>query len=87
MYTAINQFPGVEQFDLRSLKYCGSGGAPLPAEVHQRFMQLTGCSLAEGWGMTETSPAGHLLTPMSATQRVGSCGLPMPGIEIRLLPA
>jgi long-chain acyl-CoA synthetase len=83
MYTAINQFPGVEQFDLRSLKYCGSGGAPLPAEVHQRFMQLTGCSLAEGWGMTETAPAGTF-SPMTAAQRVGSCGLPMPGIEIRL---
>ncbi|MFO1273967.1 MAG: long-chain fatty acid--CoA ligase [Rubrivivax sp.] len=83
MYTAINQFPGVEQFDLRSLKYCGSGGAPLPAEVHQRFMQLTGCPLAEGWGMTETAPAGTF-SPMTAKQRVGSCGLPMPGIEIRL---
>ena len=83
MYTAINQFPGVEQFDLRSLKYCGSGGAPLPAEVHQRFMQLTGCSLAEGWGMTETAPAGTF-SPMTTKQRVGSCGLPMPGIEIRL---
>jgi long-chain acyl-CoA synthetase len=83
MYTAINQFPGVEQFDLRSLRYCGSGGAPLPAEVHQRFMQLTGCSLAEGWGMTETAPAGTF-TPVTGPQRVGSCGLPMPGIEIRL---
>ncbi len=83
MYTAINQFPGVEQFDLRSLKYCGSGGAPLPAEVHQRFMQLTGCPLAEGWGMTETAPAGTF-SPMTSKQRVGSCGLPMPGIEIRL---
>jgi long-chain acyl-CoA synthetase len=83
MYTAINNFPGVEQYDLRALKYCGSGGAPLPAEVHQRFMQLTGCSLAEGWGMTETSPSGTF-SPVTAPQRVGSCGLPMPGITIRI---
>ena len=82
MYTAINHFPGVEQFDLRALKFCGSGGAPLPVEVHQRFMQLTGCSLSEGWGMTETSPSGTF-SPVTGPQRVGSCGLPMPGITIR----
>ena len=83
MYTAINNFPGVEQYDLRALRFCGSGGAPLPLEVHQRFMQLTGCSLAEGWGMTETSPAGTF-TPVLAPPHPGSCGLPMPGITIRL---
>jgi long-chain acyl-CoA synthetase len=83
MYTAINHFPGVEAYDLRSLKFCGSGGAPLPREVHQRFMELTGCSLVEGWGMTETSPSGTF-SPVKAPQRVGSCGLPMPGFDIRL---
>ena len=82
MYTAINNFPGVEQFDLRALKFCGSGGAPLPVEVHQRFMQLTGCSLSEGWGMTETSPSGTF-TPTSLPARPGSCGMPMPGIDFR----
>ena len=83
MYTAINHFPGVEAFDLRSLKFCGSGGAPLPREVHQRFLELTGCSLAEGWGMTETAPSGTF-SPVKGPQRVGSCGMPMPGITIRL---
>ncbi len=83
MYTALNHHPGVEQYDLRALKFCGSGGAPLPVQVHQRFMALTGCSLAEGWGMTETSPSGTF-TPPLAPQRPGSCGLPMPGITIRL---
>jgi long-chain acyl-CoA synthetase len=82
MYTAINNHPDVEKFDLRALKFCGSGGAPLPAEVHQRFMKLTGCSLAEGWGMTETSPTGTF-SPVTATQRVGSCGIPAPGIDFR----
>jgi long-chain acyl-CoA synthetase len=82
MYTAINNHPDVEKFDLRALKFCGSGGAPLPAEVHQRFMKLTGCSLAEGWGMTETSPTGTF-SPVTAPQRVGSCGIPSVGIDIR----
>jgi long-chain acyl-CoA synthetase len=82
MYTAINNHPDVEKFDLRALKFCGSGGAPLPAEVHQRFMKLTGCSLSEGWGMTETSPTGTF-SPANAPQRVGSCGIPSPGISIQ----
>jgi long-chain acyl-CoA synthetase len=82
MYTALNHFPGVEQHDLRALKFCGSGGAPLPVEVQQRFMQLTGCLLTEGWGMTETSPSGTF-TPVQLPARPGSCGLPMPGIDFR----
>ncbi len=83
MYTALNHFPGVERYDLKSLKYCGSGGAPLPAEVHQRFLELTGCSLGEGWGMTETSPSGTF-SPLGMPQRVGSCGMPVPGAMIRI---
>ena len=84
MYTALNQHPGVEAYDLQSLRFCGSGGAPLPVEVLARFKQLTGCSLAEGWGMTETSPSGTFTPPLAAV-RPGSCGLPMPGLEMRFI--
>ena len=84
MYTALNNHPGVEAYDLQSLRFCGSGGAPLPVEVLARFKQLTGCSLAEGWGMTETSPAGTFTPPLAAP-RPGSCGLPMPGLDLRFI--
>jgi len=56
MYVAIINYPGVESFDLSSIKWCASGGAPLPLEVQKRFQDISGCRLAEGWGMTETSP-------------------------------
>ena len=82
MFTAVMLFPGVENHKLDSLKYCGTGGAPLPLEVNNRFKQLTGCSLNEGWGMTETSPTGTF-TPVVGARRPGSCGLPMPGITMR----
>ncbi|HWH81682.1 MAG TPA: AMP-binding protein [Burkholderiaceae bacterium] len=52
---------------LRSLQFCGSGGARLPGEVAQRFAELTGCKLNEGWGMTETSPTGTF-TPVRAAR-------------------
>jgi long-chain acyl-CoA synthetase len=84
MYSALINRPGVERLDLSSLKYCGSGGAPLPLEVARRFQQLTGCPLCEGWGMTETSPTGTF-TPLHGERKPGSCGLPSPRIVIRFL--
>ena len=82
MYTAIINHPKAKELDLRSLKFCGSGGAPLPVEVEQRFFALTGCQLNEGWGMTETSPTGTF-TPARGMRKAGSCGMPMPGIELK----
>ena len=82
MFTALINAPAAAAADLTSLRFCGSGGAPLPLEVHQRFMALTGCSLSEGWGMTETSPSGTF-SPVAAAHRAGSCGVPSPGISIR----
>lgn len=83
MYTAVAQHPKASQMDLSSLKFCGSGGAPLPAEVAQRFFALTGCQLNEGWGMTETSPAGTF-TPVNGLRKPGSCGMPVPGVTLSL---
>jgi long-chain acyl-CoA synthetase len=57
-------------------------GAPLPLEVQQQFQEITGCRLAEGWGMTETSPTGTF-TPPKGPVKPGSCGIPMPGITIK----
>lgn len=84
MYTAMLSHPKSADTDLSSLKFCGSGGAPLPVEVEQRFYKLTGCHLNEGWGMTETSPSGTF-TPARGERRAGSCGMPLPGIDIKLL--
>jgi long-chain acyl-CoA synthetase len=82
MYTAILNHPEAGRYDLSSLRFCNSGGAPLPVEVAQRFQETTGCRLLEGWGMTETSPTGTF-TPAHAPQRPGSCGLPTVGVIIK----
>jgi len=83
MFTALIDHPDTPKHSLRSLKYCNSGGAPLPVEVGQRYTQITGCKLSEGWGMTETSPTGTF-TPIHGG-KPGSCGIPSPGIELRML--
>jgi long-chain acyl-CoA synthetase len=82
MYVAIINYPGVESLDLSSIKWCASGGAPLPLEVQKRFQDISGCRLAEGWGMTETSPTGTF-TPLDGAVKPGSCGIPIPGITIK----
>ncbi|MGZ8259005.1 MAG: long-chain-fatty-acid--CoA ligase [Caldimonas sp.] len=84
MFSALLAHPDIAKYDLRSLKYCGSGGAPLPLEVAQRFEKATGCPLSEGWGMTETSPTGTF-TPVHGMRKANSCGIPLPRIDIRML--
>jgi len=84
MFVAVLNHPGAAKADLSSLKWCNSGGAPLPLEVQRGFEKLTGCRLAEGWGMTETSPTGTF-TPTTDAPRSGSCGVPSPGITIKFL--
>jgi long-chain acyl-CoA synthetase len=77
MFTALLAYPGLAELDLTSMKYAGSGGAPLPLEVQNRFRAVTGCELNEGWGMTETSPSGTFY-PMYGKRKAGSCGIPVP---------
>lgn len=84
MFTALVSHPDVEQHDLRSLKVCNSGGAPLPVELLHRFEALTGCHLTEGWGMTETTSLGTF-TPMVGQAKPGSCGIPAPGVRLKLI--
>src|SRR5690606_26299878 len=66
MFIGLLAHPLTAQLDLTSLKLCNSGGAPLPLEVQQRYSQMAGCALREGWGMTETTTTGTF-TPRDAT--------------------
>jgi len=83
MFTALLSHPQVSEYDLRCLKICASGGAPLPVELMQQFKALTGCQITEGWGMTETCTGGTF-TPAERPQ-AGSCGVPHIGVDICFL--
>ncbi|MFG1344708.1 long-chain fatty acid--CoA ligase [Xanthobacter autotrophicus DSM 431] len=84
IYGAINQVPHIDRRDLSSLTLCISGGAPLPMDVRDRFQQLTGCMLVEGYGLSETSPVVTANPPLGLVKG-GSVGtaLPQTVIEIR----
>jgi len=83
MFGAIAGFPGVERHDLSSVKCCFSGSAPLPVDVLQRFEQLTGSRIVEGFGLTETSPVTHV-NPMGR-RKVGSIGVPFLETDARVV--
>ena len=84
IYSAINNTPAKARGDLSSLQYCVSGGAPLPVEVKARFEQLTGCTVVEGYGLSETSPVVST-NPLDGSGKPGSVGVLMvaTSVEIR----
>lgn len=77
MFAAIIGYKQLEKYDLSSLKFCLSGGAPLPLPVKQEFERLTGCKLVEGYGLTETSPVVTVIPPFGRYKE-RSVGLPLP---------
>ena len=70
---------GATARELASVKACISGGAPLPAQVKADFERLAGCTLVEGYGLTETSPVAFC-NPLEGENRAGTIGLPLPGV-------
>ncbi len=81
MWIALAHREDIARRDLSSLTYLGSGGAPLPVEIADRFAELTGRRLGGGWGMTETSPAGTHI-PRYGSPTPGTIGLPLPNVEM-----
>ncbi len=59
IYVAINNAQNLKNFDIKSIRICISGAAPLPVEVQQQFEKNTGGRLVEGFGLSETSPVTH----------------------------
>jgi long-chain acyl-CoA synthetase len=84
MYVAINNFPGVERYDLSSVRACISGAGPLHLEVQERFEALTGGKIVEGYGLTEASPVTHA-NPVHGKRKKGSIGLPFPDTDAKIV--
>ncbi len=84
LYMALINAPGLEQYDIRSIRACVSGAAPLPPDTQRRFQALTGGKLVEGYGLSEASPVTHA-NPIRGENRIGTIGLPMPLTEARIV--
>jgi len=72
--------------DLRSIKLCFSGAAPLMAETKNRFEAATGGRIVEGYSLTEAMVA-IVVTPVRGVYKPGSVGVPVPDVEVRIVDA
>lgn len=86
MYNAINNNPDVAsgKYNLKSIRVCLSGSAPLLLETKQKFEELTGGKLVEGYGLSESLVATHV-NPVKGANRPGSIGLPLPNVETQIV--
>ena len=82
-YTRLLQLPGLDRAATASIRLFVSGSAPLLAETHREFQERSGHLILERYGMTETLM--NTSNPYDGERRPGFVGLPLPGVEVRLV--
>lgn len=84
LFNALMNHPSFSKINFNSLRVSVAGGMALQKAVAERWKQLTGCYLTEGYGMTEASPVVSL-NPIDGHGKVGSIGLPVPSTDVRII--
>ena len=84
LYIGIINHKAVGNYNFRSIKACISGSAALPMEVQEKFGEITGGRLVEGYGLTEAAPVTHC-NPIFGQRKSGAIGIPMPNVEAKVL--
>ncbi|MBT2688157.1 long-chain-fatty-acid--CoA ligase [Bacillus sp. ISL-47] len=81
IYIGLLNHPDLKKYDLSSIDSCISGSAALPVEVQQKFEEVTGGKLVEGYGLTESSPVTHANFLWDRPRVKGSIGVPWPDTD------
>jgi len=84
IFIGIMNHPDVNKYDLTSIRYCISGAAPFPLEAMEQFEAITGCHISECFGLTEAG-ASIMLNPFVGMRKIGSIGIPTPGIDAKIV--
>ena len=86
LYNALNNHPDVVsgKYELSSIKACLSGSAPLMRETKERWEELSGGKLFEGYGLSEAPTATHC-NPLIGENRTGSIGIPMSDVDCKII--
>ncbi|MBT2656873.1 AMP-binding protein [Bacillus sp. ISL-18] len=85
IYIGLLNHPDLKKYDLSSIDSCISGSAPLPVEIQQRFEEITGGKLVEGYGLSEASPVTHSNFLWDVPRVKGSIGVPYPDTDSLIL--
>jgi long-chain acyl-CoA synthetase len=84
LYNALLNHPDFAALDFSRLKVSNGGGMAVQKAVADRWMKVTGCPIAEGYGLSETSPIATC-NPADAVEYNGTIGLPFPSTDIAIL--
>lgn len=74
-----------KKLDFSNLKLSLSGGMALQPATNERWQQLTGCQICEGYGMTEASPVISANPPLPNWVKTGCIGLPLPSTQCKIV--
>lgn len=84
LFNALLNTPGFDQLDFSGLKVASGGGMTVQKVVADKWFKVTGCQIAEGYGLSETSPVATA-NPAVSTEFSGTIGMPIPSTEIAIL--
>lgn len=82
LFLGLCSHPRISEVNFNSLKFTVSGGAALTSTVAQHWQKVTGCTISEGYGLSETSPVVTLNTP--GQEKIGTIGQPLMGTQIEI---
>jgi fatty-acyl-CoA synthase len=85
MYQMMTQAKNWESADLSSLRFCTSGGAPLPVPLIEQYTKEKNIRFKQGFGMTEYGPGLFALPPEDAIRKAGSIGRPNFFVDVRVV--
>lgn len=85
MYQIMTQAENWESADLSSLRFCTSGGAPLPVPLVEHYTRAKNIRFKQGFGMTEFGPGLFALPPEDAIRKAGSIGRPNYFVDVRVV--
>src|SRR3984893_13245118 len=83
LYNGLLHAPGFDKVDFSKLKVCNGGGMATQKSVAEAWLKTTGCSLSEGYGLSETSPT-LTCNPADTDKFSGSIGIPVPSTYISI---
>ncbi|MCB2178328.1 long-chain fatty acid--CoA ligase [bacterium] len=85
MYQMLTRAENWDTADLSSLRFCTSGGAPLPVPLVEKYTAEKGIRFKQGFGMTEYGPGLFALPPEDAIRKAGSIGRPNFFVDVRVV--
>ncbi|MCS4434708.1 AMP-binding protein [Aquiflexum gelatinilyticum] len=84
LFNGLMNAEGFANLDFSTLKVAVGGGMAVQEATAKKWEKITGVPLAEGYGLTETSPVATC-NPIDGTERIGTIGIPLPNTDVKII--